>query len=91
MAQGAIHIFNYLLETGRFSRERICDAFELMGASFLLDAHDMGSCLFFWNKVWKYCLLFPILTHGRRVLSSVLMERRDWSSSLTWECTQFSR
>ena len=22
-----------------------------MGASFLLDAHDMGSCLFFWHKV----------------------------------------
>ena len=33
------------------SRERVCDAFELMGASFLLDAHDMGSCLFFWHKV----------------------------------------
>ena len=32
-------------------RERVCDAFELMGASFLLDAHDMGSCLFFWHKV----------------------------------------
>ena len=29
----------------------MCDAFELMGASFLLDAHDMGSCLFFWHKV----------------------------------------
>jgi len=48
--KGAIHIFNHILESGKFSRERICDAFELMGASFLIDAHDMGSCLFFWHK-----------------------------------------
>jgi len=48
--KGAIHIFNFILEMGKFSRERVCDAFELMGASFLLDAHDMGSCLFFWHK-----------------------------------------
>ena len=29
---------------------RIADAFELMGSTFLLDMHDVGSTLFFWRK-----------------------------------------
>ena len=30
--------------------ERICDAFDLMGASFLLETQDISSSLFFWRK-----------------------------------------
>jgi len=48
--KGALVIFNYLIEVASFPIERICDAFELMGASFLLETHDMSSSIFFWRK-----------------------------------------
>ena len=48
--KGALMIFNLLLETVVYDPPRIADAFELMGSTFLLDLHDMGSTLFFWRK-----------------------------------------
>ena len=48
--KGALMIFNHLIEIGAFPIKRICDAFELMGASFLLETHDMSSSLFLWRK-----------------------------------------
>ncbi len=33
-----------------YDPERIADAFELMGSTFLIDFHDIGSTLFFWRK-----------------------------------------
>eukprot|EP00092_Neocalanus_flemingeri_P030503 GFUD01033118.1.p1 GENE.GFUD01033118.1~~GFUD01033118.1.p1 ORF type:complete len:651 (+),score=133.69 GFUD01033118.1:226-2178(+) len=51
--KGALVIFNYLIEVASFPIERICDAFELMGASFLLETHDMSSSIFFWRKAME--------------------------------------
>ncbi len=48
--KGALMIFNFLLESVVYEPERIADAFELMGSTFLLDMHDLGSTLFFWRK-----------------------------------------
>ena len=48
--KGALAIFNFLLDVHDFSLERICDAFDLMGASFLLETQDISSSLFFWRK-----------------------------------------
>lgn len=48
--KGALMIFNFLLETVIYEPDRIADAFELMGSTFLLDMHDLGSTLFFWRK-----------------------------------------
>ena len=48
--KGSLHIFNYLLETEIYDPQRIAEAFELIGTTFLLDMHDMGSTLFFWRK-----------------------------------------
>ena len=43
-------IFNLLLETVVYDPPRIADAFELIGSTFLLDLHDVGSTMFFWRK-----------------------------------------
>jgi len=48
--KGSLVIFNFLLEKVPYRPARIADAFELMGATFLLDMHDVGSTLFFWRK-----------------------------------------
>lgn len=48
--KGALSIFNYLLDVNDYSLERICNAFDLMGASFLLETQDISSSLFFWRK-----------------------------------------
>ena len=48
--KGALMIFNFLLENVVYEPHRIADAFELMGSTFLLDMHDLGSTLFFWRK-----------------------------------------
>ena len=48
--KGSLHIFNHLLETVFYDPNRIADAFELIGTTFLLDFHDIGSTLFFWRK-----------------------------------------
>lgn len=48
--KGALSIFNFLLDKYDYSIERICDAFDLMGASFLLETQDISSSLFFWRK-----------------------------------------
>ncbi len=48
--KGSLVIFNYLLEKVSYNPPRIADAFELMGSTFLLDMHDLGSTLFFWRK-----------------------------------------
>ena len=48
--KGALMIFNFLLESVMYEPHRIADAFELMGSTFLLDMHDLGSTLFFWRK-----------------------------------------
>lgn len=48
--KGALHIFNHLLETVMYEPARVADAFELMGTTFLMDFHDIGSTLFFWRK-----------------------------------------
>jgi ankyrin repeat protein len=48
--KGSLHIFNHLLETAFFDPEKIADSFELIGTSFLVDFHDIGSTLFFWRK-----------------------------------------
>ena len=45
---------------------RIADAFELMGSTFLLDMHDVGSTLFFWRKALQ------IRHNGRYIQSSPL-------------------
>ena len=51
--KGAHVIFNYLIEVASFPIERICDAYELMGASSLLEKHDMSSTVFFWRKAME--------------------------------------
>ena len=33
-----------------YDPERIAEAFELMGSTFLMDLHDVSSALFFWRK-----------------------------------------
>ncbi len=33
-----------------YDPERIAEAFELMGSTFLMDMHDVSSALFFWRK-----------------------------------------
>ena len=48
--KGALSIFNFLLDVNEYPLERICDAFDLMGASFLLETQDISSSLFFWRK-----------------------------------------
>ena len=48
--KGALMIFNLLLETVVYDPPRIADAFELIGSTFLLDLHDVGSTMFFWRK-----------------------------------------
>jgi len=48
--KGSLNIFNNLLETVFYDPNRIADAFELIGTTFLLDFHDIGSTLFFWRK-----------------------------------------
>ena len=48
--KGALSIFNYLLDVHEYPLGRICDAFDLMGASFLLETQDISSSLFFWRK-----------------------------------------
>ena len=51
--KGSLMIFNYLLESVFYDPARIADAFELMGSTFLLDMHDLGSTLFFWRKAME--------------------------------------
>ncbi len=52
--KGSLSIFNFLLEkVAAFEPARIADAFELMGSTFLLDMHDLGSTLFFWKKAME--------------------------------------
>ena len=48
--KGSLHIFNHLLEKVYYDPGRIADAFELIGTTFLMDFHDIGSTLFFWRK-----------------------------------------
>ena len=48
--KGSLHVFNHLLETVFFDPTRIAESFELIGTTFLLDFHDIGSTLFFWRK-----------------------------------------
>ena len=48
--KGSLHVFNHLLETVFYEPSRIAEAFELIGTTFLLDFHDIGSTLFFWRK-----------------------------------------
>lgn len=48
--KGSLHIFNHLLETVFYDPGRIAEAFELIGTTFLIDFHDIGSTLFFWRK-----------------------------------------
>ena len=48
--KGALSIFNYLIDVTDYPLNRICDSFDLMGASFLLETQDISSALFFWRK-----------------------------------------
>ena len=48
--KGGLMIFNHLLESVVYDPPRIADAFELIGSTFLLDLHDIGSTMFFWRK-----------------------------------------
>ena len=48
--KGSLHIFNHLLETVIYDPNRVAESFELIGTTFLLDFHDIGSTLFFWRK-----------------------------------------
>ena len=48
--KGSLTILNFLLEAVTYEPERIAEAFELIGATFLMEIHDMGSSLFFWRK-----------------------------------------
>ena len=48
--KGSLQIFNHLLEKEFYDPERIANAFELMGTTFLLDFHDIGSTMFCWKK-----------------------------------------
>ncbi|XP_023322386.1 protein fem-1 homolog C isoform X2 [Eurytemora carolleeae] len=48
--KGAIMVFNYLIDKIDYPIAKVCDAFELLGSSFLLDLHDMGTTLFLWRK-----------------------------------------
>ena len=50
---------------------RIADAFELMGSTFLLDMHDVGSTLFFWRKALQ-------IRHNGRYVQVLLPEMKDW-------------
>ena len=51
--KGALMIFNHLLETVVYEPRTIASAFELMGSTFLLDLHDVGSTMFFWRKAME--------------------------------------
>ncbi len=51
--KGSLAVFNHLLEYVGYPPERIAAAFELMGSTFLLDMHDVGSALFFWRKAME--------------------------------------
>merc|ERR1719433_261219 len=48
--KGSLHVFNHLLETVFYDPARIAESFELIGTTFLVDFHDIGSTLFFWRK-----------------------------------------
>ena len=51
--KGSLMIFNHLLETVVYDPQTISSAFELMGSTFLLDLHDVGSTMFFWRKAME--------------------------------------
>ena len=68
--KGALSTFNFLLDIHEYSIERICDAFDLMGASFLLETQDISSSLFFWRKSLE--LRTETLGKQRGMISSIL-------------------
>jgi len=78
--KGALVIFNYLIEVASFPIERICDAFELMGASFLLETHDMSSSIFFWRKAMEL----------RNVRSGAMIEKQRMGKHPVLAVEEFS-
>jgi len=48
--KGALLVFNYLIDRIDYNIPKVCSCFELMGATFLLDMHDVGTTLFLWRK-----------------------------------------
>ncbi|XP_013786210.1 protein fem-1 homolog C-like [Limulus polyphemus] len=52
--KGARQIFEYLIKHGGYSHERIADAYELMGTTFIDDHNDTQNALYYWRKGFEY-------------------------------------
>ncbi|XP_014486869.1 PREDICTED: protein fem-1 homolog A [Dinoponera quadriceps] len=48
--KGAIHIFEYLVDTVAYSPEKLADANELMGSTFLDEHNDTHTALRYWRR-----------------------------------------
>ena len=46
----ALGIFTYLLEARDYPQERVCDAYDLMGASYIFETIDVNAAQFFWRR-----------------------------------------
>ncbi|XP_015911207.1 protein fem-1 homolog A [Parasteatoda tepidariorum] len=47
--KSATHVFDYLIDNYTYSRERIAEAHELMGSTFLEEHHDIRKALHYWR------------------------------------------
>ncbi|XP_054712915.1 protein fem-1 homolog C-like [Uloborus diversus] len=47
--KSATHVFEYLIEKYNYSKERIAEAHELMGTTFLEEHHDLRKALYHWR------------------------------------------
>lgn len=47
--KSATHVFEYLVQKYNYSRERIAEAHELMGSTFLEEHHHLRKCLHHWR------------------------------------------
>ncbi|UYV60828.1 hypothetical protein LAZ67_1002483, partial [Cordylochernes scorpioides] len=51
--KGATQIFEYLIDNFNYSKERIAEAHELMGSTFLDEHHDLQTALHYWETALK--------------------------------------
>ncbi|XP_003747084.1 protein fem-1 homolog A [Galendromus occidentalis] len=52
--KGCEEIANYLMDNLDYSPERIADAYELLGATFAVENHDIGKAIDYWKRAILY-------------------------------------
>lgn len=68
--KGATHIFEYLIDNYNYTPERIAEAHELLGSTFLDEHHDLQTALHYWRKALQ-------LRHDNKATHGILNKPKN--------------